>query len=151
MRPNPTLAAAAALALTAGAASAEEHVVRMLNEGPDGDRMVFEPAVVMAEPGDTVTFVPTDKGHNAATIRGALPDEAPDFRGGINQEVTYEVTQPGTYGIRCTPHYGLGMVAVIVAGEDFSNADAVRDAVRPRRASERMEQYLEAARERAES
>lgn len=33
-------------------------------------RMVFKPNFVMAEPGDTITFVPTDKGHNAEIIKG---------------------------------------------------------------------------------
>ena len=144
------LTTAAALAMAAGAASAEEHVVEMLNEGPDGNRMVFEPAVVMAEPGDTIRFVPTDKGHNAQTVNDVLPDEVEGFRGRINQEVTYEVPADGTYLIRCTPHYGLGMVALIVAGEDFSNVDAIEDARMPRRAEERVETYLERAREMAE-
>ena len=142
--------ATAIVALSGGVTMADEHVVEMLNQGPDGNRMVFEPAVVMAEPGDTVRFVPTDKGHNAQTVDDVLPDEVEGFRGGINQEVTYTVPEDGTYLIRCTPHYGLGMVALIVAGEDFSNVDAIEDARMPRRAEERVETYLERAREMAE-
>lgn len=142
---------AAVLALSAGAVAAEEHVVQMLNKGPDGTRMVFEPAVVMAEPGDTVRFVPTDRGHNAQTVDDVLPDEVEGFRGGINQEVTWEVPQDGTYLIRCTPHYGVGMVAVIVAGDDFSNAEAILDERMPRRAKQRVEAYLEEARDLADS
>ncbi len=144
------LATAAILGLTAGAAAAEEHVVEMLNEGPDGERMVFSPAVIMAEPGDTVRFVPTDKGHNAQTVDAVLPDEVEGFRGGINQEVTYEIPADGTYLIRCTPHYGLGMVALIVAGGDISNLDAIEEERMPRRADQRLDDYIAEAREMAE-
>lgn len=135
--------AAAALALTAGAATAEEHVVRMLNQGPDGGRMVFEPAVVHAEPGDTVRFVPEARGHNAQTE--VAPEGEDDFRGRLNEEVTYEIDETGLTLVKCTPHYPLGMIAVIVSGGDFSNEDAVRDAPLPGQAGRRIEAYLEEA------
>ena len=38
--------------------------------------MVFEPSFVKIAPGDTVRFVSTDKGHNAETIKGMLPEGA---------------------------------------------------------------------------
>jgi plastocyanin len=38
--------------------------------------MVFEPALVKIEPGDTVKFVAANKGHNAETIKGLLPEGA---------------------------------------------------------------------------
>ena len=42
--------------------------VLMLNKGKAGVQ-VFEPALVEIEVGDTVTFIPTDKWHNAETSR----------------------------------------------------------------------------------
>jgi len=42
---------------------AADFEVHMLNKGVAGS-MVFEPAFVQVQPGDTVTFIPTDKGHN---------------------------------------------------------------------------------------
>ena len=50
--------------------------------------MVFEPALVRIAPGDTVKFVSTDKGHNAETIKGMLPDGAASFAGKTNEDVT---------------------------------------------------------------
>ena len=44
----------------AGAATAADYEVHMKNKGEDGV-MVFEPALTKLQPGDTVTFVPTDK------------------------------------------------------------------------------------------
>ncbi|TGS56679.1 pseudoazurin, partial [Mesorhizobium sp. M3A.F.Ca.ET.201.01.1.1] len=76
-----TLAAAAiALLSMAGAANAAEHVVQMLNKGEKGS-MVFQPDFVRAAPGDTVKFVPTDKTHNAESIKDMIPEGAEPFKG----------------------------------------------------------------------
>lgn len=122
----PLIAAAAATAILAfaGGASAEEHVVTMLNKGEKGS-MVFEPAYVKAAAGDTVKFVPTDKSHNAETIKGMLPDSAEAFKGKMNAEVIVTLTQEGVYGVKCAPHYGMGMVALIVVGQPV-NEDAAK-------------------------
>jgi pseudoazurin len=136
-------AVATALALIAGPALAEEHVVKMLNKGSEGERMVFEPAVVMAEPGDTVRFVPEDRGHNAQSE--VVPGDADDFRGKINEEVTYEVTAEGVHFVKCTPHYPLGMIALIVSGGDFSNLEEVKAVRMPGKADDRFAEYLEQA------
>jgi plastocyanin len=63
----------AALLLAGGTAFAADYKVDMLNKSKAGT-MVFEPALIRVAPGDTVTFLPTDKGHNAETIPGMLPD-----------------------------------------------------------------------------
>ncbi|HKK36489.1 MAG TPA: pseudoazurin [Paracoccaceae bacterium] len=142
------IVAAAAAAILALPAVAEEHVVRMLNKGPDGDRMVFEPAVIHAETGDTVRFVPEDKGHNA--VSEVVPEGAEEFRGRINEEIVYEVNADGVHLVKCTPHWALGMLALIVAGDDFSNLDDVQDVRKPGKADDRFEAYLEEARAQAE-
>ena len=113
-----TLTLTAVLALLAGAAAATEttHTVQMLNKGEAG-AMVFEPAYIAAQPGDTITFVPTDRGHNAATIEGILPEGAEPFEGGMGDEVSITVTEEGLYGVQCDPHAAMGMVAVIQVGE----------------------------------
>ena len=79
MRKAMTLATIAVLMSVAGAAMAAEIEVKMLNKGAEG-LMVFEPALVKIEPGDTVKFVATDKGHNAESIKGMLPAEADAVR-----------------------------------------------------------------------
>jgi pseudoazurin len=112
-----TFALAAAAALLAGAAAATEttHTVQMLNRGEAG-AMVFEPAFIQAQPGDTITFVPTDAGHNAETIEGLLPEGAEPFEGAMGKEVSVTVTEEGLYGVECKPHAGMGMVALIQVG-----------------------------------
>lgn len=123
----PLIAAAIALLSIAGAANAEEHVVQMLNKGEKGS-MVFQPAFVRAAPGDTIKFVPTDKSHNAESIKGMIPDGAEAFKGKTNAEIAVTVTQEGVYGVKCAPHYGMGMVALIVVGKpvNLAAAEAVK-------------------------
>jgi pseudoazurin len=111
----------------AGTASAAEQRVQMLNKGDRG-AMVFQPALVRAAPGDTIRFVPTDKSHSAETIKGMIPDGGAEFKGKVNQEVTVTLDKEGVYGVKCPPHYGMGMVALIVVGQpvNLEQAQAVK-------------------------
>lgn len=123
----PVVLAGASL-MVAGQALAGEHTVQMLNRGTGG-AMVFSPALVQARPGDTIRFVPTDPGHNAETIAGMLPAGVTVQRGPMGREFVLRVTQPGVYGVKCAPHYSMGMVALIQVGPATSNVEAVRTAV----------------------
>jgi pseudoazurin len=99
----------------ATAGFAETFEIKMLNKGETG-RMVFEPAYLAVAPGDTVTFVPASKGHNAETIKGMIPEEAKKFKSKIGKEFSVTLTAEGLYGVKCTPHYSMGMVALIQVG-----------------------------------
>lgn len=117
------LALGAAVAF-AGAAGAEEFEIKMLNKGAKG-AMVFEPDFVRAAPGDTIRFVPTDKGHNAEIIKGMLPEGAEAFKSKPGEEITVTLDKEGVYGVKCTPHYGMGMVALIEVGNPV-NVEAAK-------------------------
>ena len=114
-----------AMAMASGAVAAEVEV-KMLNRGAEG-LMVFEPALIKVAPGDTVKFVSTDKSHNAETIKGMLPDGGTTFAGKMNEDVTVKFDQAGIYGVKCAPHYAMGMVALIVVGKP-DNLDAAKAA-----------------------
>ena len=116
MRRAITIAAALAGLLLASAAQAADHQVQMLNKGEKG-AMVFQPDYVAAAPGDTVTFVPTDKSHNVESIKDMLPEGAATFKGKMNEQITVTVDKEGVYGVKCLPHYGMGMVALVVVGK----------------------------------
>jgi pseudoazurin len=115
MRKVMTLAAFAVL-MSASMALAAEVEVKMLNKGTEG-MMVFEPSLVKIEPGDTVKFVATDKSHNAETIKGMLPADATPFAGKMNEDIVVTFDKPGVYGVKCMPHYAMGMVALVVVGK----------------------------------
>lgn len=112
------LGALSLLILAPSYAQAEEHVVQMLNRSKANpeETMVFEPAVVKAQVGDTVRFVLGDKNHNAETMSEIWPEGAEPFKGKISEEAVLTVTKEGVYGVKCLPHYGLGMIALVVAG-----------------------------------
>lgn len=131
MRTIAKLAAVLVTTLT-GAASAAEIEVKSLNKGASGV-MVFEPAYVEIQPGDTVKFLATDKGHNAESIHGMLPDGATPFIGKTGEDVTVTFDKPGLYGIRCKPHYGMGMVGVVVVGKPV-NLDQAKSVNHPGKA-----------------
>lgn len=67
------LATAVVVAAIAPAQAAEVEV-KMLTRGEAG-MMVFEPAVVHIQPGDSVRFLPVGPGHNAESIKGISPRE----------------------------------------------------------------------------
>ncbi|NIE73126.1 pseudoazurin [Pantoea sp. Tr-811] len=113
LRPAALLLASA---LTAAPAWADVHEVKMLNRGPAG-AMVFEPDHLRIAPGDTVRFLPTQSGHNAASVPGLLPAGAEAFKSKLNQPYEQTFTVPGVYGIQCIPHLAMGMVMVVQVGD----------------------------------
>lgn len=140
---------AAVLAVTmlaAGSALAAEHEVRMMDRGEAG-MMVFEPSLLRIAPGDTVRFRAANPGHNAESMQVMTPEGATLFKGRINEEITVTFDRPGVYGYQCKPHYGLGMVGVVVVGEGeaaTANLDAARAATHPPQPRRRFEQIFRA-------
>ncbi|MFT4160696.1 MAG: pseudoazurin [Shinella zoogloeoides] len=130
-----------ALALPAAAADFEVH---MLNKGAEG-AMVFEPAFVKVAPGDTVTFIPTDKGHNVETIKDMIPEGAEAFKSKMNEHYKVTFDKAGAYGVKCTPHVGMGMVGLVVVGDAPANIDAVKTGKLPKKARERLDAAIAAA------
>lgn len=122
-----SLLAIAVVLLGAPSAYAGTTEVEMLNKRAN-ESFVYSSDLVRIETGDSVTFVPTTKGHNVQSIKGMLPDGVAEIKLGFNEAGTITFTTPGIYGIRCTPHTGAGMVAAVVVGEPV-NLAAAKDAV----------------------
>ena len=133
------------LVILSGAALAESHEVQMLNTGSDG-MMVFEPAVLSINPGDSVTFKATNPGHNSESMAGMVPDGAEGWQGGMGQEVTVTFDQDGVYVYQCTPHLMMAMVGVIKVGSG-SNLEVIKAAAIDKKtafmmAQDRLDDYL---------
>jgi pseudoazurin len=122
------LLSAALIVVSSAAAFAETIEIQMLNVNEAGDKMVFSQELIRAELGDVVKFVPTDKSHNAQSVKNALPDGQKKFKGKMNKEIEYLVTEAGLTAVVCQPHQTMGMVALIVVGNDVSNAQDILDA-----------------------
>lgn len=123
-----------AMAVTSPAL-AKDVQVKMLNKG-NGRTMVFSPEIVKIAPGDTVTFVSADPGHNAEIIPTMLPAGAAPFKGKMNQTFTVKFTKPGVYGYKCLPHYGMGMVGAVIVGNASVNAAQAKSASHPGKAKQ---------------
>jgi pseudoazurin len=109
-------------------AFAETIEIQLLNENEAGDRMVFSQELIRAEVGDVIRFIATDRSHNAQSVKDAIPEGQEAFRGRMNQDVEYIVTETGLTAVVCQPHESMGMVALIVVGDDLSNAQDILDA-----------------------
>ena len=127
--------------LVTGIVWAADIEVKMLNKGEEG-KMIFEPSFIKAQKGDNIIFIPTDKGHMAASIKGLIPEGAKKFKSKINKKFTYTVDVEGLYGIRCTPHYANGMVALIQVGDTVNGSDFLKGKKVPKKSKERLEKYL---------
>lgn len=133
-----TLIAGAVMAVAlASPAVAKDFQVKMLNKG-----MSFEPKLVRVAPGDSVTFVATDKGHNAESIMSMLPPGATAFKGKMNQSVTVKFAKPGVYGFKCLPHYGMGMAGAVIVGNGAPNKAQAMAASHPGKAKQVMSSIL---------
>ena len=93
----------------------------------DGQMMVFKPAVLKINPGDTVTWKASNPGHNTASINEMSPDNTLQWDGKINEEVKITFSKEGVYGYKCTPHYILGMVGIVSVGDNTVNLSAASE------------------------
>lgn len=124
-----------------GAAFAETHEVKMLNKGEEG-KMVFEPSFLQIAAGDSVLFLPTDKGHNAESIKGMMPEGAEAFKGRMNKEVEATFGVEGVYGVMCKPHYAMGMVMTIEVGDVEAVPETFFEGRVPKKAKARFDAQL---------
>lgn len=122
---------------------AETHEVGMYTRSDNGP-MIYEPQFLSIAPGDTVVFVSEQPGHNAATIDGMIPVGAEPFKSKLGEDFSITLTEPGFYGIKCSPHYAMGMVMAIEVGE---RTDRVLPEDLPNRARQRFEAILESVAE----
>ena len=105
-------------------ANAEDMTIEMLNKRDDGAKMVYSEDIARIDVGDTITWVPTSKGHNVQFIAGPEGWDLPK-KSKNNKEVAITFDTPGVYLYQCTPHKSMGMIAVVVVGDgdnDISGA-----------------------------
>ena len=105
-------------------AFAEDISIDMLNKRDDGAKMVYSQDIARIDAGDTITWLPKSKGHNVEFIAGPDGWEAPK-KSKNGKEVAITFDTPGVYLYQCTPHATMGMIALVVVGDDTSNLDAI--------------------------
>ena len=108
-------------------AYANDITIEMLNKRDDGAKMVYSEDIARINIGDTITWVPTSKGHNVEFVAAPEGWDIPK-KSKNNKEVSITFDVPGIYFYQCTPHKGMGMIALVVVGDDVSNKDAIAKA-----------------------
>jgi pseudoazurin len=104
---------------------AAEVSIEMLNKDANGNKMVYSQEVAKVEVGDTVTWLPASKGHNVEII--SSPNKM-KFKSKNSKEAQITFDTPGIYYYWCTPHKGMGMIGLVVVGDDLSNIDDIASA-----------------------
>ena len=98
--------------------------VQMLNKDADGNRMVYSTEIVEIGIGQTVKWIPTDKGHNVEFKE--MPKGVKKFKSKVNKDAEYNFKIPGIYLYICTPHIAMGMIGLVVVGNDLSNLEDIK-------------------------
>ena len=106
----------ALIATFANPAFAADTTVEMLNKRDDGAKMAYSEDITRIDVGDTVTWLPKDKGHNVEFVAGPDGWDAPK-KSKNNKEVAITFDTPGVYLYQCTPHKSMGMIAIVIVGE----------------------------------
>ena len=118
---------------------AADLTIEMLNKDADGNKMVYSEEIARIEVGDTITWVPTTKGHNVEMI--ASPNDMKlKSKNGKEVQVTFDT--PGIYYYLCTPHKGMGMIGLVVVGGDTSNKDQIAKAKAMGKSKKKLKKLL---------
>ena len=106
-------------------AYAENHTIDMLNK-LGKEKMVYSEKVVSIKVNDEVTWKSVDKGHNVEFI--GMPKGVSKFKSKISKDANFKFTKPGIYLYQCTPHKAMGMIGLVIVGDDKSNLDKIKKA-----------------------
>ena len=104
-------------------AFAENLTIDMLNK-LGKDRMVYSEKVISIKLNDEITWKSVDKGHNVEFI--GMPKGASKYKSKISKNAKYKFSVPGIYLYQCTPHKAMGMIGLVVVGNDKSNLDKIK-------------------------
>ena len=89
---------------------------------------VYSKKLVNVDVGDTVFWKSVNPGHNVEFIKGGIPEGAEKFKSSYSKDTSYTFKTPGIYAYWCTPHKGMGMIGLVVVGDDLSNIDKIAKA-----------------------
>ena len=122
-----------------GPAFAADMQIEMLNKDSDGNKMVYSEEIARINAGDTITWVPTSKGHNVEMM--ASPNKMKfKSKNGKEAKITFE--ERGIYYYWCTPHKGMGMIGLVVVGGDTFNKDQIAKAKAMGKSKKKLKKLL---------
>ena len=106
---------------------AADMTIDMLNKDANGNKMVYSNEIAKVAVGDTITWLPASKGHNVHFI--SAPDGVEKLpKSKLNKEYSYTFEEKGIYLYQCTPHKSMGMIGLVIVGDDLSNIKQISKA-----------------------
>ena len=76
--------------------------------------------------GDTIEWLPKNEGHNVEFLAGPKMNSLPT-KSEIDEVHSVVFTVPGVYLYGCTPHGNMGMIGLIIVGNDFHNLEKIKN------------------------
>ena len=70
--------------------------------------------------GDTIEWLPKNEGHNVEFLGGPDVSSLPE-KSDLNAFYSVTFNLPGVYLYHCTPHGNMGMLGLVIVGNDFHN------------------------------
>ena len=104
---------------------AETIEIDMLNK-LEKEKMVYSIKIARVDIGDTIIWKSVDKGHNVEFVE--MPEGVEKFKSKLSKDAEYKFDIPGIYLYVCTPHKSMGMIGLVVVGDDLSNLDKIKKA-----------------------
>ena len=115
--------------------------IEMLNKRDDGAKMVYSEDITRVNVGDTITWVPTSKGHNVQFI--TVPEGVEKIKSKNNKEVSFTFEQEGVYLYVCTPHTSMGMLALVVVGDSLENLEDIKKSKMRGKSKKKLKKLIE--------
>ena len=104
-------------------AYAENFTIKMLNK-LGKEKMVYSEKVISIKVNDEITWKSVDKGHNVEFI--GMPKGVSKFKSKISKDAKFKFVKSGVYLYQCTPHKAMGMIGLVIVGDDKSNLDKIK-------------------------
>ena len=76
--------------------------------------------------GDTIEWLPQNEGHNVEFLAGPKINSLPT-KSEIDKVHSVVFKVPGVYLYGCTPHRNMGMLGLIIVGNDFHNLEKIKN------------------------
>ena len=76
--------------------------------------------VAKIDVGDTIEWLPKNEGHNVEFLAGPDFNSLPE-KSDLNAFHSVTFNLPGVYLYHCTPHGNMGMLGLVIVGNDFHN------------------------------
>tara|TARA_B100001175_G_scaffold309460_1_gene311176 strand:- start:6 stop:443 length:438 start_codon:yes stop_codon:yes gene_type:complete len=100
--------------------------------------------------GDTIEWLPKNEGHNVEFLAGPKMNSLPT-KSEIDEVHSVVFTVPGVYLYGCTPHGNMGMIGLIIVGNDFHNLEKIKNIELPLVATSVLKRLIRIAQSHSKS